>query len=76
MVDGNWVWPPSIGVPFPAWGFAPPGAEDSVAFGIPGATGNYLNGYSSSLLGHSVHCSPSGDPSARQQQHGIQSGCE
>jgi hypothetical protein len=24
----------------------------------------------------SVHCSPSGDPSARQQTHGIQTGCQ
>lgn len=75
VVEGNWVWLPSIGVPFPAWGFAPPGAADSVDFGMPGANGNYTNGYSSSLLGHSVHCS-SNDPSSRQQTHGIQSGCE
>ena len=75
VVEGNWVWLPSIGVPFPAWGFAPPGAADSVAFGMPGANGNYLNGFSSSLLGRSVHCLPT-DPSSRQQSHGIQSGCE
>lgn len=72
VVEGNWVWLPSLG----AWGFAPPGAADSVTFGMPGANGNYTNGYSSSLLGHSVHCSTSGDPSSRQQSEGIQSGCE
>jgi hypothetical protein len=76
VVDGNWVWLPSVGVPFPAWGFAPPGAADSVDLGLPGAAGNYTNGQSSSLLGVSVHCDPSGDPSNRQQSHGIQSGCE
>lgn len=76
VIEGNWVWLPSIGAPVAAWGFAPPGGADSVAFGFPGANGNYTNGYSSSLLGHSVHCSTSGDPSSRQQSHGIQSGCE
>src|SRR5437588_9959161 len=25
LVEGNWVWLPSIGVPVQAWGFAPPG---------------------------------------------------
>lgn len=76
VIDGNWVWLPSIGVPFAAWGFAPPGTPDSVNFGFPGANGNYTNGFSNSLLGHSVHCLPSGDPSSRQTTHGIQSGCE
>lgn len=80
VVEGNWVWLPSIGVPFPAWGFAPPGGPDSVNFGMPGANGNYLNFRSTqgstSLLGRSVHCLPSGDPTSRQQEHGIQSGCE
>ena len=76
VIDGNWVWLPSIGVGFPAWGFAPPGAADSVDKGFPGANGNYTNGQASSLLGMSVHCDPVGDPSNRQQAHGIQSGCE
>ena len=75
VVEGNWVWLPSIGAPFPAWGFAPPGTPDSVNFGFPGANGNYTNGFSNSLLGRSVHCSPSGDPSSRQHAHGIQTGC-
>lgn len=77
VIQGNWIWLPSIDPSAPpVWGFAPPGGLDSVAFGFPGANGNYTNGYSSSLLGHSVHCAPSGDPSSRQQSHGIQSGCE
>jgi hypothetical protein len=75
VIEGNWVWLPSIGVPAPVWGFAPPGTPDSVNFGFPGANGNYTNGFSISLLGHSVHCNPAGDPSSRQQTHGIQSGC-
>jgi hypothetical protein len=74
VVAGNWVWLPSIGVPQTAWGFAPPGAADSVAFGLPGANGNYTNGSTSSLLGNSAICR-SGVPS-RQTTSGIQSGCE
>ena len=62
VIEGNWVWLPSIGVPVAAWGFESPG--------------NYTNGQTSSLLGVSVHCDPTGDPSNRQQTHGIQSGCE
>ena len=57
IVAGNWVWLPSIGVPLEAWGFAPPGAEDSVAFGLPGANGNYADGRTSSLQGMSALCS-------------------
>jgi hypothetical protein len=75
LVEGNWVWLPSIGVPFPAWGFAPPGTVDSVAFGMPGANGNYTNGATSSLLGNSANCAP-GSTTSRQTDHGIQSGCE
>jgi hypothetical protein len=74
-VDGNWVWLPSVGVPVPAWGFAPPGAADSVNLGFPGANGNYTNGQTSSLLGMSNNCPP-GNNTARQASHGIQSGCE
>jgi hypothetical protein len=75
VIQGNWVWLPSIGVPVARWGFAPPGSSDSVAFGFPGANGNYTNGFSASLLGRSVHCLPSGDPSSRQTTHGVQTGC-
>jgi len=76
VVDGNWVWLPSIGVPEPAWGFAPPGREDSVAFGLPGANGNYTNDKTSSLLGMSAVCQGQGNvQNARQTGHGIQSGC-
>ena len=25
VIEGNWVWLPSIGVPFPAWGMDKPG---------------------------------------------------
>jgi hypothetical protein len=74
VIEGNWVWLPSIGVPVPAWGFAPPGAVDSVAFQFPGANGNYTNGQTSSLLGRSAICT-TGVP-ARQTSSGIQSGCE
>jgi hypothetical protein len=77
VVEGNWVWLPSIGVPFPAWGFAPPGGADSVGAGLPGANGNYTNGQTSSLLGMSAVCQGGGNAqAARQQDHGIQSGCE
>lgn len=74
VVEGNWVWLPSIGVPDPVWGFAPPGATDSVTFGLPGANGNYTNGQTSSLLGVSAICN--GGVPARQTGHGIQSGCQ
>jgi hypothetical protein len=75
LVEGNWVWLPSIGVPVEAWGFAPPGGPDSTAFGMPGANGNYTNGATSSLLGQSANCPPGANPS-RQTDHGIQTGCE
>ena len=80
VVVGNWVWLPSlasIGVPGPLpplWGFAPPGTPDSVAFGAPGANGNYTNGQTGSLLGVSNNCPP-GNNTARQTTNGIQSGC-
>jgi hypothetical protein len=61
VVDGHWVWLPSIGVPFPAWGFDPPA--------------NFTNGATESLLGTSALCPPGSVP-ARQTDHGIQSGCE
>ena len=76
---GNWVWLPSLvnifpGEQFPpAWGFAPPGREDSVLLGFPGASGNYQNGFSSSLLGHSAYCLKGVNT---DRSHGIVSGCE
>jgi hypothetical protein len=87
VIQGNWVWLPSIDPSAPqAWGFAPPGREDSVAFGFPGANGNYTNGQTSSLLGMSALCNGKialfkrqdgvfviGDPSLLQ---GVWSGCE
>jgi hypothetical protein len=75
VIDGNWVWLPSIGVPVAAWGFAPPGGADSTGFGFPGANGNYTNGQTSSLLGMSHNCPP-GSNTNRQTTHGIQSGCQ
>ncbi len=74
VTTGNWVWLPSIGVPFPAWGMAPPGSPDSVGAGLPGANGNYTNGQTVSLLGVSAICN--GGALARQTTHGIQTGCE
>ena len=74
VIVGNWVWLPSVGAGFPAWGFAPPGAADSTSFGFPGANGNYTNGQTSSLLGMSASCN--GGALARQQSNGIQSGCQ
>jgi hypothetical protein len=73
VIEGNWVWLPSIGVPEPAWGFAPPGATDSVQFGLPGANGNYTNGFTESLLGHSAYCLKGVN---QDKSHGILSGCE
>ena len=77
VIQGNWVWLPSIGVPAPVWGFAPPGAGDSTANGLPGANGNYTNGQTSSLLGVSAVCQGGGNvDNVRQGSHGIQTGCE
>ena len=72
VIEGNWVWLPSIGVPEPAWGFAPPGAEESAANGFPGANGNYTNGFTESLLGHSAYCLKGVNAG---KSHGIVSGC-
>ncbi|MDP9265393.1 MAG: hypothetical protein M3O91_04640 [Chloroflexota bacterium] len=74
LIKGNWVWLPSVGAPIDAWGFAPPGALDSVLFGFPGANGNYTNGKTDSLLGVSANCPPGANPN-RQTTNGIQSGC-
>jgi hypothetical protein len=73
VIEGNWVWLPSISVPVYAWGFAPPGAADSTQFGFPGANGNYTNGFTDSLLGHSAYCLKGVN---QQKSHGIVSGCE
>lgn len=81
VVEGNWVWLPSIGVPEPVWGFAPPGGPDSVAFALPGASGNYTNGQADDLLGVAGHhssavCStPNRTASDPSQLHGIVSEC-
>jgi hypothetical protein len=78
VIDGNWAWLPSLDPSNPPiWGFAPPGAADSVAFGLPGANGNYTNGQASSLLGMSAICQGGGNVNdVRQSSHGIQSGCQ
>jgi hypothetical protein len=72
VVRGNWVWLPSIGVPEFAWGFAAPGGPASVGLGFPGANGNYQNGFSESLLGHSAYCLKGVNT---DRSHGIVSGC-
>ncbi|MDX6401512.1 MAG: hypothetical protein QOF27_2118 [Gaiellaceae bacterium] len=77
IIQGNWVWLPSIGVPLAAWGFITPGSELAAEAGTPGAGGNYTNGKTESLLGVSAVCVGKGNAqNARQQDHGIQSGCE
>jgi hypothetical protein len=73
VVEGNWVWLPSVGASMFAWGFAPPGGPDSLLVGAPGASGNYLNGFSASLLGHSAYCLKGVN---QTKSHGIVSGCE
>ncbi len=72
VIEGNWIWLPSIGVPVEAWGFAPPGSPESVAAGFPGANGNYTNGFTESLLGHSAYCLKGVN---QAKSHGIVSGC-
>jgi hypothetical protein len=76
VIQGGWVWLPSIGVPFPAWGFSPSGSITSQQLGLPNATGRYLNssGTETWLLENSAICA-SGTVVARQTDHGIQSGC-
>ena len=72
LTRGNWVWLPSIGVPAPFWGFAPPGSEDAQLLGLPGAGGNHAG---ASLLDMSAICRK-GIPTGRQTEHGVQTGCE
>jgi hypothetical protein len=77
VVEGNWLWLPSIGVPVPAWGFITPGNEPSQELGAPDANGNYTNGKTESLLGVSANCTGKGAAAEhRQEDHGIQTGCE
>ncbi len=80
VVQGNWVWLPSlvnIGIPGdqlpPFWGFIPPGTPDAQFIGSPGANGNYTNGFTLSLLGHSAYCLKGVNA---DKSHGIVSGCE
>jgi hypothetical protein len=78
VIVGNWVWLPSLSTENPPlWGMAPPGAFDSVTFGLPGANGNYQNTQvtgNQSMLDNSATCTKPGTNS-RQTSHGIQSGC-
>ncbi len=77
IVDGNWIWLPSVEPGAPAmWGFNPPGAPDS-ALGFPDANGQYGSHVGASLLDASALCDPTSTASAnRQTTNGIQSGCE
>lgn len=84
LVEGGWVWLPSLTAVFgpsaqfpPFWGKITPGTADSVLLGAPGANGNYTNGKTVSLLGVSAVCSQASQAFVvRQTDHGIQSGCE
>ncbi len=71
VIDGNWVWLPSIGAPIAAWGFAPPGSFDSQLFGFPGANGNYTNGQTASLLGMSALCTNGAGGAIFKRQDGV-----
>lgn len=75
VVEGNWIWLPSIGIPDPAWGFSPPGSSTSIQAGLPDANGNYAQsqGSESWLLENSAICN--GGVPNRQTTNGIQSGC-
>ena len=72
VTRGNWVWLPSIGVPFEAWGFAAPGGPESVEHDSPGANGNYTDGDSESLLGKSAYCTKGVNT---DRSNGVVSGC-
>lgn len=85
VVVGNWIWLPSLGIPFPAWDFAPPGTTVFSQFGLntPDSHGNYQNIAKTSsgpviaawLLENSARCDPSKSFPNHQTTHGIQSGC-
>jgi hypothetical protein len=72
VIRGNWVWLPSIGVPFEAWGFAAPGGTESVNNDLPGANGNFSNGVGDSLLVNAAYCTKGVNT---DRSHGIVSGC-
>ena len=84
LVQGGWVWLPSLTAVFgpnaqfpPFWGKITPGTTDSVLLGAPGMNGNYTNGKTVSLLGVSAVCDQASQAFVvRQTDHGIQSGCE
>jgi hypothetical protein len=77
VVDGNWVWLPSIGVPEFAWGFGTPGSLPSQQFGLAGANGDYLNdsGGFSWLLEKSLCVNGNTARATANSTHGVQSGC-
>jgi hypothetical protein len=70
---GNWV---DVGE---GWVFVSPGTNAEEEFGVPihfpGEKGNYTNGKTGSLLGVSANCDPEKSTS-RQQERGIQTGCD
>ena len=83
LVQGGWVWLPSLTAVFgpatfpPFWGKITPGTADSILLNAPGQNGNFTNGKTVSLLGVSAVCNVSSQAFVvRQTDHGIQSGCE
>ena len=60
IVKGHWVWLPSIGVPFAAWGFDPPEG--------------HIEHVGASLMDNSALCTKGKDN--RQTDRGAQTGCE
>ena len=83
LVQGGWVWLPSLTSVFgagdfpPFWGKITPGTEDSILLNAPGSNGNFTNGKTVSLLGVSAICDGSSQAFiVRQTDHGIQTGCE
>ena len=82
VVQGNWVWLPSISALVgqslpPFWGFVTPGTGDALLLQTPDQNGNYTNGKTVSLQGVSAICTGNGNVQlVRQSSHGIQSGCE
>lgn len=84
LVQGGWVWLPSLTAIFgpqaqfpPFWGKITPGTSDAILLGAPDANGNYTNGKTVSLLGVSAICKGTSQAFVvRQTTHGIQSGCE
>ena len=69
---GNWV---DVGV----WLKVAPGTNAEEEFGVPihfpGENGNYTNGKTGSLLGVSANCD-SEKSTSRQQERGVQTGCD